>query len=36
MALDPQQALRLDDGTDVVEDDTGDGRRPQYRQHHGE
>src|SRR6266568_4627541 len=36
VALDSQQALRLDDRTNVVEDDTGDRRRPPYRQHHGE
>src|SRR6516164_4319930 len=36
IAFDPHQALRLDDVADVVEDDTGDSRRPPYRQHHGE
>src|SRR6516165_12718733 len=36
IALDPHPALRLDHRTNVVEDDTGDRRRPPYRQHHGE
>src|SRR5262245_54236109 len=36
IALDPQQTRRLDDRTDVVEDDAGDRARPPYRQHHGE
>ena len=36
IAFDPYQALRLHDRTNVVEDDTGDSRRPPYRQHHCE
>jgi hypothetical protein len=36
IAFDPHPALRLDDGTDVVEDDTSDRRGPPCRQHHGE
>src|SRR5258708_15137520 len=36
IAFDPHQSLRLDDGTNVVEDDTGDSCRSPYRQHHSE
>ena len=36
IALDLQQSPRLDDGTDVVEDDPGNSGRPRYRQHHRE
>jgi hypothetical protein len=36
IAFDPHQPLQLDDGTNVIEDDTGDGRRSPYPQHHGE
>ncbi len=35
IAFDPHQALWLHHGTDVVEDNTGDCNRRQYRQHHG-
>src|SRR5712671_30779 len=34
IVLDPHQALQLDDGTDVVEDNTRDRGRRQYGQHH--